>query len=1022
MILGGGILCYFKNAVEAMNRRFWDFEEGVKLTWYMPKETSDDPVNKKTNHRNGDVFDGTDRSLLKKNEKNWFYSTAIFPLSMDGISTDGDNIDIFVTGYCPFTLFIDGEEIFKEEHVWHATGPILASLPIKIVPGREYSIVACFEPTEIPIDLGTVQGIKLVSKKCFDMATLVSAPALELQIAEKLAKSEEDKAIVEEAAGLVDISALQNNDWDTFFSSVKAMEDRLSSFHDRAKALTVHLAGHTHIDMDWMWTWKDTEYCIRRDAFSVNNMLDDFKDMKFGVSQIPFYSTVKEKDPDVFLGIQEKVKEGRWECLASTWVEGDLNMADGESIARHFLYAKEWTKENLGIESKTLWEPDTFGHPANMPQLAKKAEIDNYFHWRCNPGAFDNWPLRYWEGVDGTKIFAASEPYGAGLNPMGLFGNIANYLAHGYSDILHIWGFGDHGGGIARRQKEYLDLYKDLPLIPKFNYTTIGEFLALAEKKYKDIIPSNFGETYTLFDGCFTTHSSVKQENRFCEGALLAAETLTALSDMPKKAELKEAWTKILFNHFHDIMDGAAVHDSYIDASKRSTEAILTANGIIEEVIADNVKTENNKITVFNTNGVKSDFVVSAELPEGVTALKCLCGCSTIIPVQKADEGYIFIAKDVPAFGAKKYEIVHDDIENIDITVTEDRNNFYLDTKVSKIALHKGSGVIGSYFDKVNCRELVSYGVNRYLTHSDNTRRDLAINLFQLIDESDNGMSAWLINDTAKVTNLLNAEYIKKNAVGPVFAEFEVKHNFRSSNLVERIRVYNDFNRVDFNVDIDWQELGSPEVGVPELKISFANKLSAARAYFEGPYFVPERPADGTEQPTQKYVAVKGDEGGFMVLNDSKYGCDVLGARARMTILRTGYNPDSRSDSGKFNFNFAFQPINNDFITADMVSAGISFNRPVIVIDGELAFHHKGMDIADKRVVCTALKFAESGHKRILRFFNTTNEAVQTAVSFSPINTAEEVNLLERENEEISVNDHTLYLSFGPYEIKTIMF
>jgi len=1005
----------------AINNKFWDFETTVPMTWYRANELAKNPVDTKINRRTAKVYNGEDRSILKKNEKNWFFTDLIFPNSIGNLETAGQSIITSIDGYCPFTLWIDGEEIFAEEHVWHATGPIISRLPFTVTPGKIYKIVACFEPTEIPTDLKTVQGVGFHVENVHNMAAQVSYPALELLIADRLSKSEDEKALVEKAAGDIDLIALENNNWDAYFASVEKMEATLAPFHTRAKNLTVHLAGHTHIDMDWMWTWKDTEYCIRRDGYSIDKLLSERPDIKFGISQVPFYSTLQEKDPDVFVGIKDKIKSGQWECLASTWVEGDLNMADGESIVRHFLYAKEWTRENLGIESKTLWEPDTFGHPANMPQLAHLAEIDNYFHWRCNPGAHDNWPIRYWEGVDGTKILAISEPYGASLNPLGVTQNIVNYIEKGYEDILHIWGFGDHGGGLARRQLELLELYKDKPLIPKFAFTTMGEFYALAEQKYKDILPTNFGETYTLFDGCFTTHSSIKQENRYCEGALLRAESLTALANTPKKEELKNEWTKVLYNHFHDIFDGAAVHDSYLDATRRSFEALNTAKRVADEVITANTTTNGNKVTVFNPNGVKGDFVCTAKLPEGTTALKCLCGCSSEIAVQQHGESFVFIAAGVPALSKREYEIIKG-TAGVAANIREDNNNFYVETSKAKVAVHKGSGVIGSYFDLESGRELVAYGVNRHLTHSDNTRRDMAMNLFQIVDEAHNDMSAWLINDTNKTTNLLSADYVKMTANGAVFTEFEVKHTFRSSNLVERIRVYNDFKRIDFSVDIDWQEIGNHEVGVPCLKVSFANKLSAARSYFDGPFFVPERAADGLEQPTQKYLGVKGDEGGFLLLNDAKYGCDVLGGRARITLLRTGYIPDPRSDAGQFNFNFAFMPIDTGFSVADMLSEGIAYNRPSMPILGDFALGNESLQISDKRIVCTSLKLAENSDKRVLRFFNASDAEVDAVVTYDLIESAQEVNLLERKAADLSVNDHTLHLDFGPYEVKTILF
>ncbi|MCX7887747.1 MAG: hypothetical protein N3B01_10925, partial [Verrucomicrobiae bacterium] len=68
---------------------------------------------------------------------------------------------------------------------------------------------------------------------------------------------------------------------------------------------------------------------------------------------------------------------------------------------------------------------------------------------------------------------------------------------------------------------------------------------------------------------------------------------------------------------------------------------------------------------------------------------------------------------------------------------------------------------------------------------------------------------------------------------------------------------------------------------------------------FEQPFAIAERPADGQEQATQKWADLTGAEFGFTLLNNARYGCDALGGRLRLTLVRNSYDPDPDSDAGR---------------------------------------------------------------------------------------------------------------------------
>ena len=128
--------------------------------------------------------------------------------------------------------------------------------------------------------------------------------------------------------------------------------------------------------MNWLWTWPATLIAAEGTLKSVNSLMEKYPDFHFSQSQTAIYSTIEKKYPPLFNKIKKWVKEGRWDITASTWVEGDLNMASGESLVRQILYAKKYIKEKFGIEPKACWCPDTFGHSWTYPQILKKSGID----------------------------------------------------------------------------------------------------------------------------------------------------------------------------------------------------------------------------------------------------------------------------------------------------------------------------------------------------------------------------------------------------------------------------------------------------------------------------------------------------------------------------------------------------------------------------------------------------------------------------------------------------------------------
>ncbi|MCX5670635.1 MAG: hypothetical protein NTU94_04865, partial [Planctomycetota bacterium] len=187
----------------------------------------------------------------------------------------------------------------------------------------------------------------------------------EIEFAEGLAARHPDKAkrwtkLIADASALV-AKAVASHKLDRLEAAVREAEAALAPIGKVAMTYTVHCVGHAHIDMNWMWSWPETVATTNDTFRTVLALMDEFPDFRFTQSQASVYALMRDYHPALLDRIRERVAEGRWEVAAVHWVEGDKNLAGGESLARHLLYTREFVREVLGLEPDDVridWEPD----------------------------------------------------------------------------------------------------------------------------------------------------------------------------------------------------------------------------------------------------------------------------------------------------------------------------------------------------------------------------------------------------------------------------------------------------------------------------------------------------------------------------------------------------------------------------------------------------------------------------------------------------------------------------------------
>ena len=197
---------------------------------------------------------------------------------------------------------------------------------------------------------------------------------------------------------------------------------------------------------------------------------------------------MKEKYPDVFNRIAQRVKDGRWEVVGGMWVEPDCNLPSGESWMHHLLISKRYFQKELGTDVKIGWNPDSFGYNWNMPEFYQNAGIDAFITQKLGWNDTNIFPYRvfWWEGPDGSRILTYF-PYdyvNEIEDPFQLVDWMRQFDANtGFTKMMVLFGVGDHGGGPTNDMLDRIEHLKHLDIYPNVEYCSAAQYIDWLKKQ-----------------------------------------------------------------------------------------------------------------------------------------------------------------------------------------------------------------------------------------------------------------------------------------------------------------------------------------------------------------------------------------------------------------------------------------------------------------------------------------------------------------------------------------------------------
>ena len=339
------------------------------------------------------------------------------------------------------------------------------------------------------------------------------------------------------------------------------------------------LVSHTHWDREW---YRPFEAFRARLVDTVDAVLDQLE-ADPGWSFVLDGQTVVLEDyleirPARRAELEQACRAGRI-AIGPWYVQPDSLLPSGEAHVRNLLEGRRVGQE-IGPVSTVGYTPDSFGHPAQLPQILAGFGISSFVYWRGNGAEIDDLPPVWrWEAPDGSTVlacllaegyFAAAylgdDPERAATRLEGLVTKLAHPAV---AEVLLMNGI-DHAppdthtgavvDALAARtgwtvRRGLLDDHVAALAVPRdASYT--GELVG--------------GRIANLLPGVWSTRGYLKQHNRAAETELCGwTEPFVALAGpgLSEDAAIRLAWRTLLVNQAHDSICGCStdvVHEQMV--------------------------------------------------------------------------------------------------------------------------------------------------------------------------------------------------------------------------------------------------------------------------------------------------------------------------------------------------------------------------------------------------------------------------------------------------------------------------
>lgn len=867
-------------------------------------------------------------------------------------------------------------------------------------------------------------------------------------------------------------------------SVCRKAEEVLLPLSETAKSMTMHCVAHAHIDMDWMWGFHETVDVALNTFRTMLDLMDEYPDFTFSQSQAAVYRIAQYYDPELFERIRARVKEGRWEYAGSSFVELDKNLPSLESMARHILYTKRYLRDEFGIpmeQVKLDFHPDSFGHSPSVPSVLAAGRIRYFYHCR----GLDDVQLYRWQGDSGAEVLALNEPlwYNDLILPMYLHIVPQFCYRYGVHDMMKVYGVGDHGGGPTRKDLEMILDMQKWPVAPTVRFSTYETFFAAVEP-YRETLPVVKGQLGPTFTGCYTSQSRMKAINRMGEDRLYEAEMISAFARKKAHAadftrQYRDAWEKVLFNQFHDILPGSNTPESAyhaLGAFEEAMGAVMAGSASSLRAFAKEIDTSmfstpdeplasrsegggvglntdekyrfrisgtergrgrTRLVHLFNPTCFDRKDVAEFTLwdwPGNPEHMKAFDAKGTPIAcrvVRQVPNDWNHLRTDVlaeveiPAFGYTTIKVEEGERDSFcfsamppDPRVTRYCDNV-LENDLVKITFDNANFAIVSCVDKVTGKELLSAPAKFVLYHELHTAGEGLLS----------GGNAWVEGIRTRETDLHQAAVptlLTQETGTALCKSLSYRLTLREFSLTVTARLFDGNPTLELTAQADRFPAGD-ETGVPQLVFCAPMAYQAQALRCDMQVGVQDRQIQGTHDDfTRNFLFGVPEEGdrGLALVSDCKYGCRCQENALTLTLLRASDGPDRYPEIGQRFCRIGLTPAQVSALK-ELGERFAHWSFPYTTNTAHAGTLPLSAQLVSVRgdVTVSGVKMAEEGNGLVLRLANLYNDRpadAEVSLGF-PAEKAVETDLAEQEKRELALENGKLSLTLEPGQIVTVM-
>ena len=787
----------------------------------------------------------------------------------------------------------------------------------------------------------------------------------------------------------------------------------------------IHMICNAHIDPIWQWDWPEGVSATLSTFYTAAKLADEF-DYVFCHNEVTVYKYIEEYAPELFEKIKKLIKAGKWHVMGGWYLQPDCNMPSGESFVRQIREGQRYFKEKFGVTPTTAINLDPFGHSVGLVQIVKKCGQDSYMFMR--PFSYElslNDNQFIWRGLDGSEIKATRiSGYGSGL---GRSARVIRDRANNQNVPVGValWGVGNHGGGPS---------YKDLCDIKEQLLTdTDIEFVhSTPEDFFKEINPTSTVDKSLRISmpGCYTSTYRVKKLHAQLEKEIYMAEKLASVAYMkgaidtyPEK-ELKTAVEDLLNSEFHDVLPGTSVQCGEDAGIRYLNHGILEAERVkIKSYFALSQAQEPAKegeypFVVFNPHpyelcdNIECEFTLADQnwSESTYSVLTVVDENGNTVPYQVIKEEsnlnldwrkrVIFEARLKP-MSLARYSVY------VDFKPKETKETdavFVFDNGKKYVEIDKSTGLLKSY--KIDGAEYIGEGFG--LCSFDDNADPWGMSSAQLLRLGTNEKAFSLSKKPNGVFKGMKSVQVIEN--GDIYLGIEAFFKCDSTRARILYKIYK--NNDDIDIDVTLYMGDTNKIIKLKLPLEVSGTLIGQTAFGTDELFT-----DGRENVAHRFVAVDTGNKCLSLMNTGVYGSHFENNTLYMSLVRgvtycahpIGQRQlipldrfTKKIDQGESSYSFRLTVTKREQLerkTQEFTEKPYALN--IFPIPSENKLKELDISVGGNIISMNTVKKSYDKDAIIFRLLNNTPRS---------------------EESYLKVNDAKLNLSFGKYEVKTVVY